>query len=65
MTDTELFNEIVNRFAEQYPNAQIALKRYYDRNLVYAHGQAQFCIDGFNLLYNIQRLTNVLRDELQ
>lgn len=65
MTDNQLFEAMVNRFANQYPNAQLSIKWDFERNIVYAYGRQQFCPDGYNLLYNLQRLTKVLDGELR
>lgn len=65
MTTTQLFYQILNTLAEQYPNAELSVRWDYDRNVVYAYGKEQFCPDGFNFLYNLQRLTNILKDELR
>lgn len=64
MTDNQVFEAMVNRFADIYPHANLSIKWDFDRNVVYAYGRQQFCIDGYNLLFNMQRLTKVLDPEL-
>lgn len=59
-----LFEQVVNDLANQYPNADLNVQWDFDRYIVYAYGQQQFCPDGFNLLYNLKRLTDVLKNEL-
>ena len=60
-----LFKQVVNYLANQYPNADLNIQWDFDRHMVYAYGQQQFCPDGFNLLYNLKCLTNVLKNELR
>lgn len=56
MNDKELFLEVFNRLAEQYPGLSMT------GTLVYYNGQCRFNIDGFNLCYNLLRLTRVIED---
>lgn len=64
MTDRELFENVVKEIAKRYPKAQVELRFDFDRYILYAYGEPQFCPDGFNALYNIKRLTDVLENEL-
>ena len=54
MNDKELFAEVFNRLAEQYPGLSM------DGTLVCYNGVCRFNIDGFNLCYNLLRLTRVI-----
>ena len=60
-----LLLQVIDDFSNQYPDAQLSVKWDFDRNIVYAYGRQQFCPDGYNLLYNLSRLTKILADELQ
>ena len=64
MTDRELFENVVKEIAKRYPKAQVKLQFDFDRTILYAYGKQQFCPDGFNVLYNIKRLADVLENEL-
>ena len=56
MTDKELFKEVFDRIAGK--NSQVSMSG----SLVCYKGQPKFNIDGFNLAYNLYRLTNLLED---
>ena len=56
MTDKELFKEVFDRIASK--NSQVSMSG----SLVCYKGQPKFNIDGFNLAYNLHRLTNLLED---
>lgn len=64
-SDNEVFEALVSRFAKQYPRANLSVEWKFDRNIVCAYGRECFCPDGYNLLYNIKRLANVLESELR
>lgn len=55
MTDKELFIEVFNRTTVK---AGVTLSG----TLVYYRGECKFNIDGFNLAYNLHRLTNLLEE---
>lgn len=57
MTDKELFKEVFDRIAGR--NTQVTMSG----TLVYYKGEPKFNTDGFNLAYNLHRLTNLL-DEI-
>ena len=57
MTDKELFIEVFNRFQARHRNLSLS------GTLVYYNRTARFNIDGFNLEYNLLRLTQLLDDE--
>jgi len=61
MNDKELFRALVKRFNEQYPKRNINICG----TLVYVDGECVFNTDGFNLLYNVTRLSACLKDELR
>ena len=54
MTDKELFKEVFDRIAGK--NSQVSMSG----SLVCYKGQPKFNIDGFNLAYNLYRLTSKL-----
>ena len=60
MTDSELFQEVLDRMAETYPHRDIKM----DGTLVYIDGENRFSTDGYRLLYNIKRLAEAIEDEL-
>lgn len=57
MNDKELFMEVFNRLQETYRNLSIS------GTLVCWKGQARFNIEGYNLCYNLLRLTQLIDDE--
>lgn len=56
MTDKELFNEVFNRVAGHHNILTMS------GTLVCYKGEPKFNIDGYNLAYNLHRLTNLLED---
>ena len=56
MTDKELFKEVFNRIAGR--NTQVTMSG----TLVCYKGEPKFNTDGFNLAYNLHRLTNLLEE---
>ena len=56
MNDKELFTEVFNRLAEQYPGLEL------DGTLVCYNGQCRFNIDGYNLCYNLLSLTRLIEE---
>ena len=63
-TINTLFNEVVATFQSQYPNRDIRIVESHGNRIVCIDGQPNFCITGYNLLHNLQRLTEALKDEL-
>ena len=59
MNDREIFEAVFNRFAEQYKGLRMS------GTLVYYNNECMFNIDGYNLLYNLTRLTGLLKNELR
>lgn len=60
-----LLLQVIDDLSNQYPGADLHIRNVYGNNIVCAYGQDQFCVDGYNLLYNLKRLTNVLVGELR
>ena len=56
MSDKELFIAVFNRLAEQYPGL------YLSGPLVCYNGKARFNIEGYNLCYNLLRLTRLIEE---
>ena len=54
MTDREFFNEVFDRIAGRRLTMRGTLVSY--------NGEPKFNIDGYNLAYNLHRLTNLLED---
>ena len=57
MEDKQLFMEVFNRLQESYKNLSMS------GSLVCWKGEVRFNIDGFNLCYNLLRLTQMIDDE--
>ena len=67
MTDKELFEEVFNRFVERY---NIIVERPYNNNYVVLKLRSGYVIgefnyDGYNLLYNLDRLCKVFEYEMR
>ena len=60
-----LLLQVIDDFSNQYQEANLHIRYSYGNHIVCAYGQDQFCVDGYNLLYNLKRLTDVLADELR
>lgn len=60
LTAREIFRINLVFFQGAYPKRNIEL----NGSLVYIDGECKFNIEGYNLLYNLQRLTKCLQDEL-
>jgi len=56
MTDKELFYEVFENFSNTYKGLKMV------GTLVYYKGECMFNIDGYNLCYNLLRLTKMLDD---
>jgi hypothetical protein len=56
MNDRELFIEVFNNFQERYQGLEMK------GGLVYYNGECKFNIDGYNLCYNLLRLTEMLNN---
>lgn len=59
MSEKELFKAIFSHFESLYDG--LSMKG----SLVYYKGDLKFNTDGFNLLFNLTRLTSILKDELR
>ena len=66
MTDRELFDTILNRFADQYG---LEISHPYDTEYFEIHRHGEYLggmnPDGYNLLANISTLSSVLKDLLR
>lgn len=60
LTAREIFEINLEFFQSTYPKRNIQLVD----TLVYVDGECKFNIEGYNLLYNMQRLVNCLEGEL-
>lgn len=65
MTDKELFIEVVVYFAGKYPHRNICIKKESYGNILNVDGVERFNIDGYSLLFNLKRITEILSDELR
>ena len=61
LTAREIFEINLEFFQSAYPKRNIQLVD----TLVYVDGECKFNIEGYNLLYNMQRLIECLEGELQ
>ena len=57
MNDRELFNAVFDNFAAKHHGLRMSC------TLVYYRGECIFNTDGYNLEYNLLRLTKLLDDE--
>ena len=57
MNDRELFNAVFDNFAAKHHGLRMS------STLVYYRGECIFNTDGYNLEYNLLRLTKLLDDE--
>lgn len=56
MTDRELFNEVFNNLSARYKRLSMT------GTIVSYDGREMFNTDGYNLGYNLYRLTNILNN---
>ena len=56
MNDKQLFIEVFKNFQENYYGLEM------NGTLVYYKGEVQFNTDGYNLCYNLLRLTKMLEE---
>lgn len=59
MSDNEMFMEVFTNFQRRFKGLEIV------GTLVYYNGELQFNTEGFNLLYNLTKLCELLKDELR
>lgn len=66
MEDNEIFSEVIASFQRKYPRRAIGVEKDFncENEYVSIDGQRKFCITGYNLLYNLQRLCKCLEVEL-
>lgn len=60
LTARDIFRINLEFFQGAYPHRDLRM----EGSLVYIDGECRFNIEGFNLLYNLQRLVNCLEGEL-
>ena len=59
MTDRELFNEVFNNLSARYKRLSMS------GTIVCYDGRQMFNTDGYNLGYNLYRLTNLLNNMVE
>ena len=59
MTDRELFNEVFNNLSVRYKRLSMT------GTIVCYDGREMFNTDGYNLGYNLYRLTNILNNMVE
>ena len=64
MTDNEIMACVISRFQERYPNQNIECVHQSYGDIIRIKGVDKFNLTGYNLLYNLQRLCDNLKDEL-
>lgn len=64
MTDNEIIACVISRFQEQYPNQNIECVHSTYGDIIRINGEDKFNLTGYNLLYNLYRLTKCLEGEL-
>lgn len=65
LTAREIFEINVDFFQGKYPHRNISIVHSGYGDLVQVDGEIKFNTEGYNLLYNLSRLTKALADELQ
>lgn len=58
MSDKQIFEETFRYFQTQYNGLEM------EGTLVVYNGERKFNTDGFNLLYNLSRLCELIKEEL-
>lgn len=58
--EVEMFKEVLNYFVERYPSSRLEMRG----TIVRVNGKDVFNMDGWNLLFNLKRLCEALKDEL-
>lgn len=61
-TEKHIFDDVLEQFQIQYPHRNI---KYSYETCIEVDGELEFNTDGYNLLYNLKRLCDVLQDELR
>ena len=64
MNEMNQLSNIVDTLSASYPHRHLQMKHEYGNTYLYADGEAKFCATGYNLLFNMKRLCDVLEDEL-
>lgn len=67
MEDSEIFSEVVASFQKRYPRRALCVEKDLDSDNEYVSidGQREFCITGYCLLFNLQRLCKCLLGEIE
>lgn len=60
MEEKEIFMTVLEHFRGKYPHRNIGMVK----NCVAIDNELKFNTEGYNLLYNLQRLVKALEDEL-
>ena len=63
MTDNEIMACVISRFQEQYPNQNIECVHQPYGDIIRINGEDKFNITGYNLPYNLYRLTQCFEEE--
>ena len=60
-----VFCNVIDKLSEQYPDRKINIIRGgYGEEFLIINDEIKFNMTGYNLLYNLNRLCNELKDEL-
>lgn len=65
LTEREIFQINLEFMANAYPDRNIELKHTSYGDIVMIDGEQKFNIQGYSLLYNLQRLCKCLEEELR
>jgi len=63
-SERQVFDAVIENFKEKYPKRNIEITMSYGDEFVRIDHRVAFCITGYNLLYNLQRLCKCLEGEL-
>lgn len=63
MTDNEIMACVISRFQEQYPKHNIECVQQPYGDIIRINGEDKFNITGYNLPYNLYRLTQCFEEE--
>ena len=65
LTDQDAFLGVIAKLAKQYPHAELkVVSDNFGGMYVEAYGETRFSISGYNFLYNVKRLCDLLENEL-
>lgn len=60
MEERQIFQEVFDYFSTKYPAQQLHMRGL----CVECRGEIIFNTDGYNLLFNLKRLTDAIKEEL-